>query len=85
MTAEQFVYWLQGYVEIADPQGKVWDEIRNHLKLVLTKKTPVDGTNDYLKNLRKAVERYPPVMDRGRPFWPSSPPHPLAPTLALTC
>lgn len=43
MTPENFVYWLQGVLEIADP--KQLDEkqiqiIKDHIKLVLKKETP---------------------------------------------
>ena len=47
MNATEFVYWLQGYFEISqhsnEPQTlneKQIEEIKNHLKLVLTKVTP---------------------------------------------
>jgi hypothetical protein len=43
MTAEQFVYWLQGFMEIADPKElnkTQTTQIRNHLKLVFDKRTP---------------------------------------------
>lgn len=43
MTAEQFVYWLQGFMEMADPKelNRVQTvQIKNHLKLVFNKKTP---------------------------------------------
>jgi hypothetical protein len=43
MTPENFVYWLQGVLEIADP--KQLDEkqiqiIKDHIKLILRKETP---------------------------------------------
>lgn len=43
MTPNDFCYWLQGYLEIAEP--KVIDEkdiqkIRDHLALVFKKETP---------------------------------------------
>lgn len=54
MTPENFVYWLQGYFEIQDAyvnkpntiRTEYLDEaqvqlIRDHLKLVLEKKTPI--------------------------------------------
>ena len=43
MTAEQFTYWLQGFMEVANPS--TLDErqtqiIKDHLALVFDKKTP---------------------------------------------
>lgn len=43
MTTEQFVYWLQGFLEIADPTNlneKQIQIIRDHIGLVLDKQTP---------------------------------------------
>ena len=43
MTAEQFVYWLQGYMEIANPSSLGVGEtriVKDHLDLVFNKKTP---------------------------------------------
>jgi hypothetical protein len=43
MTAEQFVYWLQGFMEMTDPvklNKKETQQIKNHLKLVFDKQTP---------------------------------------------
>jgi|APGre2960657444_1045066.scaffolds.fasta_scaffold27997_1 hypothetical protein len=43
MTQEQFVYWLQGYMEIAKPLMLNMREtriIKDHLALVFDKKTP---------------------------------------------
>ena len=43
MTAEQFTYWLQGFMEINDPEALGVREtqiIKDHLKLVFEKKTP---------------------------------------------
>ena len=47
MTPENFVYWLQGVLEIADP--KQLDEIqikiiKDHIALVLKKQTPTYTT-----------------------------------------
>jgi hypothetical protein len=43
MTTEQFVYWLQGFMEIANPKElnkTQTQQIKDHLKLVFDKKTP---------------------------------------------
>lgn len=43
MSSESFVYWLQGYFEIADPKSlgeKEIQIIKDHLDLVLKKETP---------------------------------------------
>lgn len=43
MTAEQFVYWLQGFMEVGQPRslndGQI-QVIKDHLKLVFDKQTP---------------------------------------------
>lgn len=43
MTLENFVYWLQGFVELNETSTITetqFVQIKNHLALVLTKKTP---------------------------------------------
>ena len=48
MTPEQFVYWLQGYMEMANPSSLNMREtriIKDHLALVFDKKTPERGEN----------------------------------------
>lgn len=47
MTPNDFVYWLQGYVELNGdvPTEQQWDVIKDHLQLVMDKKTPVRSTN----------------------------------------
>lgn len=43
MTPEQFAYWLQGFMEMADPKelnATQTQQIKDHLKLVFDKKTP---------------------------------------------
>lgn len=57
MTPEQFVYWLQGYSEVAGerPSADQWKAIQDHLKIVFHKVTP-DYTN------------YPPIPRQDPPF-----------------
>jgi hypothetical protein len=48
MTAEQFTYWLQGFMEVGDP--KTLDStqtqiIKDHLSLVFEKQTPTRLTS----------------------------------------
>lgn len=42
MTPEQFVYWLQGFVELHgdEPTHTQWLQIKDHLSLVFNKVTP---------------------------------------------
>jgi|LauGreDrversion4_2_1035121.scaffolds.fasta_scaffold96309_6 hypothetical protein len=47
MTSDQFVFWLQGYLELSqhlngpkDLNERQVEEIKSHLDLVLTKVTP---------------------------------------------
>jgi hypothetical protein len=43
MTAEQFAYWLQGFMEVADPielDSSQTAIIKDHLALVFNKQTP---------------------------------------------
>ena len=60
MTPEQFAYWLQGFMEMADPKELnviQTQQIKDHLKLVFDKKTP---------------EVSLPMIQRDEPFrpWP---------------
>jgi len=44
MTAEQFTYWLQGFIEINDPKTigeKETQIIKDHLATVFNKVTPI--------------------------------------------
>ena len=43
MTPEQFVYWLQGFVEIhgEPPSISEWTIIKDHLQTVFKKETPL--------------------------------------------
>lgn len=49
MNPINFVYWLQGFLEIGDPKSLnevQIQEIRNHISLVLTKITPYTSIQD---------------------------------------
>ena len=71
MTAENFVFWLNGLLEISDPKSlneKQIKIIKDHIALVLEKKTP-----DY-------TEVMPEIKWPAKPFeWPTSP-FPYTPT-----
>lgn len=43
MSPENFVYWLNGFIELDGslPTEQQWYSIKDHLKLVMNKKTPV--------------------------------------------
>ena len=46
MTAEQFAYWLQGFVELCphqQPSPAQWQAIKDHLSTVFNKVTPPLG------------------------------------------
>lgn len=45
MNAEQFAYWLQGFVELNGhaPTPEQWQSIKDHLQLVFKKVTPQVG------------------------------------------
>lgn len=57
MTSERFCYWLQGFLELAEPEKltpKQVEVIKNHLSLVFEK--PVDTglpNAEYQKKLRE--------------------------------
>jgi hypothetical protein len=55
MTPEQFVYWLQGFAEVArwHPTVEQWQIIRDHLNLVFKKETPKREKSDLEKWLDK--------------------------------
>lgn len=68
MTPEQFVYWLQGFVEVAKPETwhrgdfsqhetDVWKEIKNHLDLVLTKVSPEEVIKARMEAEKEAVRQ----------------------------
>lgn len=47
MTEKDFVYWLQGFVELTETDSiseKQWLVIKDHLNLVFDKKTPDRST-----------------------------------------
>lgn len=62
MTTEQFTYWLQGFMEIANPttlNEQQVQEIKNHLALTLHKVTPV------VMKSHTEIEEYKPLCHPG--------------------
>lgn len=51
MSPNDFVYWLQGYAEIAQqaPTAGQWKVIQDHLQLVFKKETPIRATESGAK------------------------------------
>jgi hypothetical protein len=69
MTAEQFTYWLQGFLEIAEPRGltsKQRQIIQDHLKLVFDKQTPNRGL-EYIPTPTLPYQPYPTPLVPGAP------------------
>lgn len=64
MTPNDFVYWLQGYVELNGdvPTEQQWEVIKDHLQLVMDKKTPVRNvvveTNSLREHMEKIAEQF---------------------------
>jgi len=93
MNSESFTYWLQGFVELSDTDTiseKQWLMIKDHLKLVFDKVTPV-RTPDRTEFNPIRSPNYQEVIDALRPkpvdligkqfdstFWINNPP-------AITC
>lgn len=74
MTPENFVYWLNGFVELNGnpPTPEQWQSIKEHLQLVMTKVTPpilqvkyvpndVDPY-DYSEYLKQCIPKSPPAV-----------------------
>lgn len=79
MTPQDFVYWLNGFVELNKgkmPDEDQWKSIQEHLKLVFTKVTPPVGDKLTLPSL-------PPVYT---PTYPTFPGYPgWKPPYEVTC
>lgn len=61
MDAEQFAYWLQGFVELNDgtpPTAAKWESIREHLATVFTKVTTRVEFAPLAPDTERAVIRY---------------------------
>lgn len=78
MTAEQFVYWLQGFMEVANPDTVGKNEtqvIKDHLKLVFDKQTP-DRHPFGVPNVSiPFVQPAAPLYEPGKPYWQIDPNH----------
>ena len=80
MTPEQFVYWLQGFVEIREAEQvgltkREWDIIKDHLQTVFHKVTPqrdLIGSDPYRPHITPLEitpngTGTPPWLDPNRP------------------
>ena len=64
VLAEQFTYWLQGFVENggARPSERQWASIKDHLKLVFEKETPNRNTVQKAKRIIEGLAKDPPTV-----------------------
>lgn len=73
MTAEQFTYWLQGFIETADPKSideKQTQIIKDHLALVFTKVTP-EYKNTPIINYPSGVRDFSKPYDIDWQYFPN--------------
>jgi hypothetical protein len=75
MTAEQFTYWLQGFMEVANPttlDATQTQIIKDHLALVFDKQTPDRATGLFDPTINVPTKDRPYV-----PYNPHNPPSPM--------
>ena len=61
MTAQEFVYWLQGYLELGNPtrlDSTQVEQIKDHLKLVFEKVTPQRTQDQMFKDYQDLLETF---------------------------
>ncbi len=60
MTSDQFIYWLQGHIELLEdskpPTEKQWVIIKDHLALVFDKQTPNRMQPDIIKIFNPVIK-----------------------------
>lgn len=85
MTAEQFTYWLQGFMEINDPETLGVREtqiIKDHLKLVFDKQTPDRSPGLFDPTIPLPPKQWPTTnLCPGITYYPD----PKAPPYTITC
>lgn len=76
MNAEQFAYWLQGFVEIhgGTPDEGQWYMIKEHLQQVFKKETKnKEQVKDWLEKIKQPTEK---PVDAIGPTFPNTNPDP---------
>lgn len=71
MTPENFIYWLQGFMEIADPKSmdeKQIQVIKDHISLVLKKETPQRSPSPLFDMIEKLPKNPFETKGSGSPF-----------------